>query len=220
MQAVIYVGEGVDIPLMKQIISQMTTKPKKVGRHFFLSPDWESKTDLVIMPGGRDIPYDRHLKGEANKRLRTFVENGGAYFGICAGGYYGSSEVVFEEGGELEVIEKRELAFFPGRAIGPVFGKGQFAYNSKQGACEPKLKWQGGTTSTFFNGGCYFEGAEKHADVIATYEGINLPAIISCKVGKGRAILSGVHPECIGKDANREMLWKYLLEALSTPVFT
>ena len=212
MQAVIYVGEGVDIPLMKQIISQMATKPKKVGRHFFLSPNWEANTDLVIIPGGRDIPYDRHLRGEANDRIRRFVENGGSYLGICAGGYYGSAMVIFEEGGELEVLEKRELAFFPGRAIGPVFGKGVFAYNSKKGACEALLNWKGGKCSAFFNGGCYFEDAHKYAEVIATYADLDLPAIISCKVGKGRAILSGVHPECpVRDDHERSLLWKDLL---------
>ena len=123
MQTVIYVGEGVDVLLMRQIVSQLATTPRKVSRHFFLSPDWEQETDLIIIPGGRDVPYHNHLQGEPNQRIRRFVENGSSYLGICAGGYYGSQEVVFEEGGELEVIDKRELAFFPGRAVGPAFGK-------------------------------------------------------------------------------------------------
>ncbi|MCH9609952.1 MAG: hypothetical protein S4CHLAM81_12500 [Chlamydiales bacterium] len=213
MQAVIYVGEGVDLLLMRQIASQMASRPKKVGRHFFLSPNWEEEVDLVIIPGGRDLPYHNHLKGEANSRIRRFVENGGNYLGICAGAYYGASEVLFEEGGPLEVIGKRELSFFNGKAVGPALGKGQFAYGSERGAKEVSLEWANGQAPAYYNGGCYFDG--KDAEVIAHYEEINLPAIVCCQVGSGRAILSGVHLECeVQDDAPRRALWDHLMSLI------
>jgi len=217
MQPVIYAGEGVNVLLMRLIAMQMTTQPRKVSRHFFLSDNWEEKTNLVVIPGGRDLPYHNHLQGEANRRIRSFVENGGSYLGICAGGYYGASEVIFEEGGPLEVVGLRELAFFPGRAVGPAFGKGKFAYGTQKGATLAKLKWEKGRSSAYFNGGCYFEDAHHHADVIATYEELDLPAIISCKVGKGRAILSGVHLECeVDEDKPRQLLWNHIHKVLLT----
>jgi Biotin-protein ligase, N terminal len=50
-----------------------------------------------------------------------FVElDGGAYLGFCAGAYYASRRVVFEEGTRAEVRGERELAFFPGTALGSV----------------------------------------------------------------------------------------------------
>ena len=223
MQAVIYSGEGVDALLLRQIVSQMPIRPKRVDRHFFLSNDWEEGIDLIIIPGGRDVPYHEHLQGEPNKRIRKFVEEGGSFLGICAGGYYGSKEVVFEEGGELEVIGERELAFFPGRAVGPAYGNGEFSYLSQSGARIAKVKWEEGMSDTYFNGGCYFEDAHHHAEVLATYEDLKLPAIVSCAVGKGRAILSGVHLECsMEDDGPRKKLWDRVLTLLdcskSTPV--
>jgi glutamine amidotransferase-like uncharacterized protein len=48
----------------------------------------------------------------------------------------------------------------------------------------------------FYNGGGYFEDAEKYSktEIIATYEN-NLPAIIMVNYGYGKALLSGVHFE-------------------------
>lgn len=212
----IYFGEGVDGPLFRKLVAQMPQRPKRVDRHFFLSPDWENSTDLIIIPGGRDVPYHESLRGEPNKRIRAFVENGGSYLGICAGGYYASKQVIFEEGGELEVIADRELAFFSGRAIGPAYGKNLFRYDSQEGARIAKVKWEGEEIPVYFNGGCYFEGVA--SEVIATYADIegNPAAIISCKVGKGLAVLSGVHPECtVEGDDSRKLLFDRILECLA-----
>src|SRR5439155_581244 len=87
-----------------------------------------ARYSLFIMPGGRDQPYHAGLQGEANQQIRAFVEEGGAYVGICAGAYYGSARVEFDRGFPLEVCEERELCFFSGTAVGPAYGKGTFAY--------------------------------------------------------------------------------------------
>lgn len=53
--------------------------------------------------------------------------------------------------------------------------------------------------SVYYNGGCAFIAPEEHPNtqVISRYQDIesNPAAIVECTVGKGRAILSGVHPE-------------------------
>ena len=54
--------------------------------------------------------------------------------------------------------------------------------------------------NVYFNGGCYFKNADLYPNtqVIACYanEGFEeLAAIIECKIGKGKALLCGVHPE-------------------------
>lgn len=50
-----------------------------------------------------------------------YVEGGGSYLGLCAGAYYGCSSVEFEPGSSMEVSGDRELAFFPGAAIGAAY---------------------------------------------------------------------------------------------------
>jgi len=44
------------------------------------------------------------LKFKGNKLIREYVEQGGMYLGLCAGGYYGAQKVEFEVGTPLEVL--------------------------------------------------------------------------------------------------------------------
>lgn len=152
---------------------------------------------LFIMPGGRDRPYHAALKGLANTKIRTFVENGGTYLGICAGAYYGCAFVEFDKGFPLEVCEERELCFFPGKAIGPAYGKGTFDYNSEAGARMANIGTVKGMFPIYYNGGCTFEGDYPHVRILARYLDLpgHPPAIIECAIGQGKAILSGVHLE-------------------------
>lgn len=149
---------------------------------------------VFIMPGGRDRPYHAALKGKPNALIRRFVEEGGTYIGICAGAYYGCSSVEFDLGFPLEVCEERELKFFPGKAVGPAYGKGTFFYDSEKGARIAKI---GPDLYAHYNGGCTFEGDLTHAKILARYLDLpgEPPAIIECSIGKGKALLSGVHFE-------------------------
>lgn len=126
---------------------------------------------LLVMPGGRDLPYCSALNGAGNEEIRDFVKKGGSYLGLCAGGYYGASHVQFSVGDPvMEVVGPRELNFYPGVARGPVFQG--FQYNSNAGAkvCEITLQKSSKllqknmelieekfpNLSVYYNGGCYF----------------------------------------------------------------
>lgn len=177
-----------------------------VDRHHLAVADWIEETVLLVFPGGRDVPYHQALQGAANSHIQQFVLQGGKYLGICAGSYYGSAFVEFEKGNPLQVCEARELKFFPGIASGPAYGAGEFNYGSEQGARLACLSWQKSSEqkmAVYYNGGCSFVDAESHPDVtvIARYDDIkdSPAAIIACSVGKGIALLSGVHPEYTGQ---------------------
>lgn len=164
--------------------------------------DWHQKTHLLIFPGGRDIPYHNALKGSGNDSIKDFVNSGGNFLGICAGGYYGSALIEFEKNGPLEVIAERELKFFPGIARGPAYGLGKFNYRNEEGAQIAKINLMSCLSvqmAAYCNGGCAFLEAEKYhpVSVLARYADIEEQpaAIIKCNVGNGLAILSGVHPE-------------------------
>lgn len=163
---------------------------------------WPKHTALLVIPGGADIPYMQKLNGLGNQNIKTYVENGGTYLGICAGAYYASNYVEFDKGGKLEVLGNRELSFFPGKAIGPCLA--EYVYKSNKGARAASIqlqhKVQVKDIHLFYNGGCYFEEADSYPNVsvLGWYqdkEAHKLPAIIKIQVGKGRAILSGVHFE-------------------------
>lgn len=158
---------------------------------------WHETCSLLIMPGGRDRPYHADLKGEGCRRIRDFVEQGGTYLGICAGAYFGAKRVEFDQGFPLEVSEERELMFFHGAAVGPAYGKGTFDYHSQKGARAAKVKTSQGVFHTYYNGGCTFDGDFSSCRILARYADLpdEPPAILECRVGKGKAILSGVHIE-------------------------
>ena len=160
--------------------------------------------------------YCRSLDGAGNRRIEQYVRRGGAYLGLCAGGYYGSSRCEFEVGNRaLEVVGSRELSFFPGTCRGCSF-KG-FVYHSEVGAKAVEVKvekeaFKSGilpqSFRSYYNGGGVFVDAAKLADkgveTLATYadsldiEGGEGPAaVVYCKVGEGGALLTGTHPEYV-----------------------
>ncbi|KAK0644034.1 biotin-protein ligase [Cercophora newfieldiana] len=179
-----------------------------------LKEPWAPTCALLVVPGGADLGYCRALNGSGNRSIIQFVRRGGAYLGFCAGGYYGSQRCEFEVGNpELEVVGSRELAFFPGTCRGGAF-KG-FAYHSERGAKAAKIAVNKGALSEtlaipdifkcYYNGGGVFVDAGQKAsgiEVLAEYEdelavdpGSSKAAVVYCKVGEGRVVLTGPHPE-------------------------
>ena len=203
----IYSGPGVgtnsdtEVPAsLAQEISTRRYSIKRIDAKTILAEKWRADAALLVMPGGRDVPYQEALVGKANSIIREYVSGGGKYLGLCAGAYYASSSFEFDAGGELEIIASRELGFFPGKAIGPAYGVGSYFYNSERGTKAAPLEVASDfQVASYFSGGCYFLDSEKYptVEVLARYSDIpgRPAAIIQCAVGKGMAILTGVHPE-------------------------
>ena len=181
-----------------------------------LKEPWQSSCALLVMPGGADMGYCRTLNGEGNRRISQYVNRGGAYLGLCAGGYYGCARCEFEVGKPgMEVTGDRELAFFPGTCRGLAFPG--FKYHTETGSRATEIKVNreflltaGGAVPevfrTYYNGGGVFVDASKFKDrgveVLASYTdklavdaGEGSAAIVYCKVGDGGAVLTSPHPE-------------------------
>ena len=185
-------------------------------------PAWPQNTSLIVVPGGRDLPYLRDLSGPANAHIRAFVEGGGSYLGLCAGGYYGAAAVSFAPNDPvLRVVGARPLAFFAETCAGPVFDG--FAYNSERGARAARLHVQlpdwteSNDVRVYYNGGGAFVGADRapNTQVLATYaDADDKAAIVLSHVGAGRALLTGVHPELTAAhmpaDAASAAMWREL----------
>lgn len=160
---------------------------------------WEEQAALLVIPGGADIPYMNALNGNGNRKIRAYVENGGAFLGICAGGYYGGHFVDFARRTDLEVVGERELSFFPGIVRGPILA--DYDYRNESGARAAKVVWKGAKEAHFtvyYNGGGAFVDAGQHSNItiLASYDTQGEDAaIVECQVGSGKAILSGVHFE-------------------------
>ena len=181
-----------------------------------LKEPWAASCTLLVMPGGADLGYCRTLNGEGNRRIKQYVQMGGSYLGLCAGGYYGCSRCDFEVGKKgMEVVGDRELGFFPGTCRGLAFPG--FVYHSEAGTRAAELKVNREALATgnsiapesfraYYNGGGVFVDAEKlkargvevlasYTDELAVESGDAKAAVIYCKIGEGAAILTGPHPE-------------------------
>ncbi|CAO1638101.1 unnamed protein product [Parajaminaea phylloscopi] len=186
---------------------------------------WQSTASLVVVPGGRDLPYVEEMGKMRRKEdggmvsaqdavRRWVAEQGGSFVGICAGAYFASTWCCFEQGTDMEVSGPREgLQFYPGECRGTVY-KG-FVYESDAGARVTRLVAAGtdARIAMHYNGGGAFIDAEKYAaqgvSVLARYPTDDAdvaqadsrrtyagqPAVVHCQVGRGQAVLFGTHPE-------------------------
>ena len=194
-----YYDEGVDPALLEDFIRQCrgvlsctTISAKEVAAR-----RWTAEADVFVIPGGRDLPYVDALHTRGTEAIHDYVVEGGRFIGICAGAYFASAYVEFDKGGPLQVTGDRALKFFPGKAIGPLFGS--FGYDNEDGA---RILPVHSTTQhrefhCYYNGGCFFDQGESpqaFAEVLAVYDN-GLAAIVKCQVGAGIALLSGVHFE-------------------------
>tara|TARA_R110002124_G_scaffold64985_1_gene177173 strand:- start:58771 stop:59556 length:786 start_codon:yes stop_codon:yes gene_type:complete len=171
----------------------------------------DSIPDLFVMPGGADLYYVEKLNGLGNTKIKTYVEQGGKYLGICAGAYYGCAHLEFAKGwpNEFEISGPRELSFYTGRAIGPIreySDPAQRIPSCYDSVCTLSYtdtdKSEEITLKAHYNGGPYFSNSAEHAnsetvEVLAQYTDIphHPAAIILCRQGKGRALLIGPHLE-------------------------
>jgi glutamine amidotransferase-like uncharacterized protein len=202
----VYSDEGVDqfglsetLSTLREGLSPSLYEIRTIDAIELKKGNWTKTCSLLVIPGGRDIPYLAKLGKEGMAFIKDYVLNGGSYLGICAGAYFASGFVEFQKGGPLEVLGERHLQFFSGKAIGPAIDKDAFCYAAPLGARPARILYREQELSVYYNGGCYFsEGLnDPSIQVICRYLEVDghPPAIISCKVGKGIAILSGVHFE-------------------------
>ncbi len=151
---------------------------------------------LFVMPGGADLYYCEKLNGEGNKSIRSFVENGGSYLGICAGAYYGCAALEWAKDEAEPICGSRELAFYDGTAIGPVYEFIEDGDIGKSWDAAAAITMDDETATVFYSGGPIFTETG-NAEILARYSTLpgNPPAIIACTAGKGRVILSSPHLE-------------------------
>jgi glutamine amidotransferase-like uncharacterized protein len=208
LEVKIYNGPGTSHKGIYYIMQNLREHSKNVNITLIGPSDFNdnnvlSKCDILMILGGRDIPYNKHLNGRPNLIIKNYVSNGGKFLGICAGAYYASAKVVFAEGTDQEITGDRELKFYEDICKGPVLAK--YYYNSIRGARAAKIGISNFLskdlfiTYMHFNGGGAFINAEKYknVEIIAKYLDIDEepPAIIKINYGKGVVILSGIHFE-------------------------
>jgi glutamine amidotransferase-like uncharacterized protein len=157
---------------------------------------WNKDALAIVFPGGYAYNYQLAISLDAVDEIRSYVENGGGYIGICAGAYFASKTVAWEGG-----VYPYELGLFDGTAYGslnyiapwPSYVMTDITLNqnnaiSKSDASKISVLYYGGPILT------PTQGVE--IDTIATWNSAdNTPAIINFEFGNGRVLLLGPHLE-------------------------
>ncbi|THH10739.1 hypothetical protein EW145_g1126 [Phellinidium pouzarii] len=210
MNVLVYNGPGVSKTSLSHTISTLKTlllpnyTVQTITPLSLASDPWTATCALLVLPGGRDLPYVASL-AQSNALISSFVRNGGSFLGLCAGAYYACRRLEWEVGSEQEVSGDRPLNFFHGVGRGCVYPG--FQYESENGARAVSLLVSDILTGKeeqlnglYYNGGGEFLEAKNvpNAKILAEYtngDAAGKVAGVCCSVGNGVAVLWAVHPE-------------------------
>ncbi|KAL5513038.1 BPL1 [Sanghuangporus vaninii] len=210
MNVLVYNGPGVSKTSLTHTLNTLRTlllpnyTVQTISPKSLASDPWHTNCALFVLPGGRDLPYVSDLKS-SNDRISKFVNEGGAFLGLCAGAYYACGAVEWEVGTEQEVSGARPLNFFKGMGRGCVYPG--FQYESETGARavsllirDPSSGFEERAEGLYYNGGGEFVDTQNVSDtvVLAKYtegDGEGKVAGVQCRVGRGNAVLWAIHPE-------------------------
>jgi len=146
----------------------------KIFTRHELEADFFDDVDMVCIPGGfGDAESFDYLLSENGTRIKEFVQQGGAYLGICMGAYWAGQYY-------LDILEGVDAE--------------QYITRPKTDTRRPHAKniditWRGQPTKMYFYDGCALVG-NGNFETVATYANGDAMAIIQNRTG-----LIGCHPE-------------------------
>ncbi|WP_420421431.1 BPL-N domain-containing protein [Simkania sp.] len=190
-------------------------KIAEIGEKEVVPDKWTPAETLFILPGGKAGEYDEHL-GEQVQKLKRFVIEGGLFFSVCGGSYFASKRTVYQLSTQECLDKTRELCFFNGVAQGPLIPSDTDDISFHHGALQVRWKDTARKAPVLISGGGAFipnEATTGH-EVLVSYEDPLIPkklsaAVVKCRIGKGRAILSSLHLGYHASDIDVPVYKKY-----------
>ncbi len=161
--------------------------------------------NLICFPGGNMYQYSQDISSEGMSKIRSFINEGGSYIGICGGSYFAGKKVFWQ--GNLLPMNSLEL--FQGTVQGPVdeiapypdcvMCKVNIVNNSHPiTQSEPDSAWIQYCYCPIF-----IPDENTKVDILGRYEIGNQPAILAFEYGNGRVFMIGTHPE-FEEDSERD----------------
>jgi glutamine amidotransferase-like uncharacterized protein len=146
----------------------------KIFTRHDLERDFFDDVDIICFPGGiGDASNFDFLSKNNGYRIQEFIQQGGAYLGICMGAYWAGSEY-------FDILKGVDAVQYITRPN---------TDTRRPHAKDININWNGLDTTMFFYDGCALVGNGKF-DTIATYANGDPMAVIQNRIG-----LIGCHPE-------------------------
>lgn len=179
--------------------------------------DLNSLYSVIIFGGGWAGGYNTYINESGFANLRSFIANGGGFFGICAGAYFASDVVSWKEDFDTTAaVYDYSSDLFPGLAKGAVLGI--IGWNDPTGCSADITEGAAMTTVSiatdtlyqdaseldilYYGGPAFypFSVAAGHIQVVARYDLPGDPmdgaaAMVIFTYGDGKIFLTGPHPE-------------------------
>jgi Biotin-protein ligase, N terminal len=134
-----------------------------------------SAYDLVVFPGGEgDADRFHGLLGRRRTVVQNFIDNGGAYLGICMGAYWAGRHY-------FSLLPNTDCVQYIARPRAEI----RRSYKTAL-----RVTWDGAPETMFFYDGCTFLSRGDAFETIATYANGDPMAILAPGIG-----LIGCHPE-------------------------
>jgi glutamine amidotransferase-like uncharacterized protein len=147
----------------------------KIFTRHELESDFFDDVDMICFPGGLgDADNFKFLTKKHTQRIHKFVNNGGAYLGICMGAYWAGSEY-FDL---LDGVDAVQYIKRPGTDT------------RRPHAKNLTVTWNNSLEKMFFYDGCALIGDESKFQTVSRYANGDPMAIIQNRIG-----LIGCHPE-------------------------
>ena len=222
LPAVPYLGWDMDFMATDDSVFQrsIVIKNELDDNGYLLYPDNQPRYRMIYCNGGKAASHGRSLTSTGRTRYKTFVNNGGAYVGSCAGAFlasYGTAEGSYNS---------NYLAIYPG----PMFSSG--LTDAYTGMFIPEnsalLNYGYNYGNDFYvdsvrhNGGGYVTEATLPAngEILATFDRPDKKmhkngSIWAYKANevKGRVLTTGSHPEGVTSGERRDLMAAMMLYA-------
>lgn len=212
-QIFLYADFGADYRTLKETIEQtlpefelVLVKRDDLLDEALFNPE---KVAAFFLPGaGSNGQYDVRLGLDGFAAIRNYVEDGGLFYGFCAGAYYASSRLEWRlDCEEKKRIKEPSLRFFNGIARGPI--RQIMERHDREWSWTEAVatncfitpeRGKPRTIKALYWGGPEFlniDESDKNLRVIARFSNVDKrpPCLLERRIGKGRAILSCIHPE-------------------------
>lgn len=161
---------------------------------------------VMVIPGGHSLEIGANLhRLDAKQWIKRFLDQGGGYLGICAGANLASRSIYYSYEGPLgdpiDITDIPTLDLLPVSALGPAFDPftTDLIMDPKQSVLA-QLSTPNGDRAAYNCHGAYFvpiRSAKNEVNILARYDAqrANRPAVLMSHFGRGKVVISGVHPE-------------------------